>query len=58
MSSELYRRRSVIESDKKKLELYNEFYRLLGKADLLRRDPIEYWREARRYLEPRLREFT
>ena len=47
----------VIEIDRKIVGLYHEFHELPGNAELLRREPLKYCHEARKYLEPRLREF-
>lgn len=53
----LTRNLPVIEIDREIVKLYNEFHDLPGNAELLRKEPLKYWHEAREYREPRLRKF-
>jgi len=45
--------KKVQEEDQIKNRLYHEFY--YEHKTLFRKDPIEYWREARKYVEKKLR---
>lgn len=46
---------SAGEIDRLKCKLYNEFYKENQK--LFREDGVEYWRKARQYVEPKIRDY-
>lgn len=47
---------SAGETDRLKCRLYNEFYKENQK--LFREDGVEYWRKARQYVEPKIRDYV
>ena len=48
-------RPSAAEVDRLKCRLYNEFYK--KNMELFIKDGVEYWRELRRDVEPKIRDY-